>query len=441
MKLRHNWALQELVEIWSEQRDAVYKFAKDAAMTQQEDQTQGRPKKRRKVEQAAAVVQKSGLEERRNTRSQSRRGASQTDGPPSQSMRSVPSTQEEMQDSDAGSLYSETSPQEPHPASATTEPNDGLVGCPNCTRRMKESAINTHLDKCLSGLPTTPTPPPASHTNNNHAPSPTRTGTIAYTTTKPTSSAHPQRLPTINYSLLNETTLRRKLRDLGIPNIGNKETMRKRHLEWMNLWNANCDSLQPVSKQKLLKELDTWERNLGRDERQRQTVASSGGGSGVMEKEFDREGYMKREKDDFADLIQRARESRKAKASAAAAKDAANDERFPNGAAQTPSTTSEAAGQHASDVLMGNTAVQNDSDPHQQQHHAQTTETLVPGTPPHEPSSTMSNGVDQSHEAHQPSAASTYHGPHPQHQGCAQADASLPSNATDMHRYQNNEKM
>jgi len=59
-------------------------------------------------------------------------------------------------------------------------------------------------------------------------------------------------------------------------------------------------------KGKLLRDLDIWERNFGKDERQRQGA----GGSGVMEKEFDREGYMEKKKDDFEDLIRKARETR-----------------------------------------------------------------------------------------------------------------------------------
>ena len=305
--------MQELVEIWTKNRPTIFEFAKTArndvnAETVEND----RPKKRRKLDNKPIIVQKGGLEERRSTRSHSKRVASQA----SQSIQSVPSTQEEIADSEGGSVYAD-SPRVDSRHFGAIEPNDGLVGCPNCTRRMKEALINPHLDKCLQGLAGSPTPPPTT-TEPIGAPSPSRgfqAGTIAYTTTKPNNSTL-QRLSTINYGGMNEANLRRRLKDLGIPNHGNKELMRKRHSEWMNLWNANCDSLRPVPKAKLLRDLDVWERNFSRDERQRQQSAAGGSvnGNGVMDKDFDREGHMQKEKDGFEALVRKARESRMAKA-------------------------------------------------------------------------------------------------------------------------------
>jgi E3 ubiquitin-protein ligase RAD18 len=171
---------------------------------------------------------------------------------------------------------------------------------------MKEASINAHLDKCLAGE--VPSSPPPSTTNQpSQSPHPPHvvSGTIAYTQTKPSTTS---RLPTLNYSLFNETALRKRLKDLGIPNTGSKELMKKRHMEWLNLWNANSDSLHPVSKLQLLKDLNTWERTLGRQ------VETGQQAKGVMVKDFDREGYVEKQKTNFDDLIRRARESRVAKA-------------------------------------------------------------------------------------------------------------------------------
>lgn len=368
MKLRHNYAVEELVSIWSEKRAEIYNFAKNASLRQDRGQEEERPKKRRRLGGDAVVVQKSGLEERRSTRSQSRRTVSSTSGAAGQTL---PSTQEEVVDSDAGSEYHE-SPRidTKHFPPAPTEPHDGLVACPNCNRRLREALINAHLDKCLQGL-ASPTPPPpqqpSSHVDRLPDSSPQiQTGTIAYTLSKLTGTAS-QRLPTMNYSLLNEQAMRKKLRELGIPNQGSKEVMRKRHGEWMNLWNANCDSLQPVGKAKLLQELNAWERNLGKDERQRQT----GGANRVMEKEFDREGHMKRNGDDFADLIRKARESRQQKMSVATEPGGtANPATEPSNPVADPSPAT-----HASDMQMMDV-----SGPVQPAPEA--TETLVPSTPP-----------------------------------------------------------
>ncbi|RMZ84730.1 hypothetical protein DV737_g920, partial [Chaetothyriales sp. CBS 132003] len=142
---------------------------------------------------------------------------------------------------------------------------DGFVACPSCSRRIKEAVINAHLDRCLSG---TAAPQPLQ----------IQAGTLVYAQNKPSSMS---RLPTINYNLLNESKLRSKLRDLGIRSTGSRELMSKRHTEWVNLWNANCDSQQQLSKRDLLRQLDTWERTQGR-----QIDHKEAGGAGVMSGEL-----------------------------------------------------------------------------------------------------------------------------------------------------------
>ena len=241
--------------------------------------------------------------ERRSTRSHTKRIASQT----SASQQSPVSTQNEIADSDEGSVYEDEQSTSRHfDGPSELEPNDGLVACPSCTKRMKESLINSHLDKCLAGEAPSPTQPTnAKPASQSPRPPHIVSGTIAYTQTKPSTS---NRLPTLNYSLFNDSAMRKKLKELGIPNSGSKELMRKRHMEWLNLWNANCDSLNPVSKLQLLKDLNTWERTLGK-----QVEKSQQGPNGVMVKDFDRDRYAKKQKSDFDDLIARARQNRVAK--------------------------------------------------------------------------------------------------------------------------------
>jgi E3 ubiquitin-protein ligase RAD18 len=61
--------------------------------------------------------------------------------------------------------------------------------------------------------------------------------------------------------MLKEGALRKRLQEIGIPNWGSKELMRRRHLEWLNIYNSNCDADDTVRKNKrqLLKELEEWE--------------------------------------------------------------------------------------------------------------------------------------------------------------------------------------
>lgn len=112
----------------------------------------------------------------------------------------------------------------------------------------------------------------------------------------------PERLPVINYSLLKDTVLRKKLRDLGIPNWGPRPLLQRRHTEWMNLWNSNCDSKAPKPKRDLLRELDVWERTQGGH-----SMASIDPTSSVMRKDFDAGEWKTSYDNDFKALIANAR--------------------------------------------------------------------------------------------------------------------------------------
>ncbi|KAH0847568.1 Postreplication repair E3 ubiquitin-protein ligase rad18 [Fonsecaea pedrosoi] len=298
IKLRRNWAVEELVAHFTASRKGLLTLATVTLAAERErkdDLESERPKKRRKV---APEPTGNGIE-RRSTRSQSRKNASD---PASQ--QSLASTPEIIEDSEEeGSVYEDPdSHKSPHFLSGdgNPEPQDGLVQCPCCHRRMKETIINSHLDKCIQGdshtpvddggSASSPAPPP-----NSRIATP---GTIAYTQRKP--SKQQERLPFINYSLLADNALRRKLRDLGIPDHGSKDLMRRRHTEWVNLWNANCDSSNPVTKRELLRELKIWEDTLGRQLDRSSTT-------GFMAKDFDREHHVKSQKSNFDDLIRQAR--------------------------------------------------------------------------------------------------------------------------------------
>ncbi|KAK5085640.1 E3 ubiquitin-protein ligase rad18 [Lithohypha guttulata] len=277
-----------------------------------EEQEPSRPRKRRKIESATNQT------ERRSTRSQSKRIAASG----SQAGQEPASTYQEVEDSEhEGSVYQEHSPQRKQTQSPLEqngkEPDDGLVACPCCTRRMKEANINAHLDRCIQGLASSPVPEPTTQnaTTTNGASS---SLAFAQRTKSPATTSQKDRLPSINYALYTESSLRKKLKELGISALGNKELMRKRHIEWVNLWNANCDSVRPRSKKELLKDLDTWERTLGRQIER----GKDGSNGGVMVKDFDRPGWAKAQKDEFADLIQKAKEKRQAKMTTVANSDA-----------------------------------------------------------------------------------------------------------------------
>lgn len=121
------------------------------------------------------------------------------------------------------------------------------------------------------------------------------------TATRKTVNKKPERLPAINYSILKEGVLRKKLKDLGIPNTGPRQLLQRRHTEWMNLWNANCDSKWPKTKWELLRELDAWERTQGGN------ANPSSHDSTIMDKSFDKAAWSTSHGDDFKQLIANAR--------------------------------------------------------------------------------------------------------------------------------------
>lgn len=108
----------------------------------------------------------------------------------------------------------------------------------------------------------------------------------------------------MNYSLLKDLQLRRKFRDLGIPDWGPRQLLQRRHTEWMNLWNANCDSTSPKSKKELLRELDIWERTQGGFAPTQSSVIAT---NTVMAKDFNTAQWSVNHDTDFKRLIENAR--------------------------------------------------------------------------------------------------------------------------------------
>jgi hypothetical protein len=104
--------------------------------------------------------------------------------------------------------------------------------------------------------------------------------------------------------MLKEGALRKKLQEIGIPNWGTKELLKRRHIEWLNIYNSNCDAHGSVRKTKrqLLKELEEWENTQGG----RANIKENK----IMNKDFDGDGHAKSHKTDFDDLIAKARSKR-----------------------------------------------------------------------------------------------------------------------------------
>ncbi|KAJ5558436.1 Zinc finger RING-type [Penicillium sp. DV-2018c] len=280
LKLRRNWAVQELVDAFMTARPSVLGLARmeTARLSQGKDDTEKPAEKKRKVnhvESEEAQVPDASSQGRQTRSQTSNRSTSQHAAP--QAMPNVVK-------------YSQNDEE--------YVPEDGLVACPICQRRMKEEAVFPHLsvhEQEEEPAAQTPTKP-ASFNRSLHTPSQTGLTVNSY---------RPERLPAINYSLLKDISLRKKLRDLGIPDWGQRQLLQRRHTEWMNLWNANCDSKNPKSKRALLQELDIWERTQGGHAAGPSPFASS---NNVMRKEFDANEWSTNHDDDFKRLIANARQ-------------------------------------------------------------------------------------------------------------------------------------
>ncbi|KAI0198093.1 DNA repair protein rad18 [Astrocystis sublimbata] len=212
------------------------------------------------------------------------------------------------------------------------DPDDGLVACPICWRRMKAVQVDRHIDTSCPGE-AQPDPPPVRRGPGRprtkpsvFGPTTTTTTTIntatstpfpSSTTTTPHPHPPPDRLPALNYSMLKDAQLRRELNEQGLSTSGNRALLERRHREWVMIWNANCDSQRPRRRAELFQDLDAWERTFGS---RAQGVGGAGfsrgggggGGSGqqIRDKDFDGKAWAAQHDSSFQDLIANAKRSR-----------------------------------------------------------------------------------------------------------------------------------
>jgi E3 ubiquitin-protein ligase RAD18 len=173
--------------------------------------------------------------------------------------------------------------------------DDGFGNCPICNRRMKIWQIYGHTDTCTGA------PPPEKTISDR--------STKSFAASRPSAQSKGlERLPALNYSMLKEPNLRKKLQDLGISTAGNRALLERRHKEWTTLWNANCDSIRPKRRAELLRDLEEWEKTQGG--RAPALSRSVNSAPDVKDKEFDGSAWATKHDSTFKDLIASARKSR-----------------------------------------------------------------------------------------------------------------------------------
>ncbi|KAH8808771.1 putative DNA repair protein [Xylogone sp. PMI_703] len=262
LKLRSNLALEDIVEAFKNARPKVLEYA--------EKPVQIRSASPKRTIEEAGLEQQGEDQPRKRTRSAARKTY-------------APAFEEEpiaVDEEDGDEDYI---------------PEDGMVTCPICQGRVKMEQINPHLDRCDGNPPNTK-----------------QKVVTLNASTKPTK--RPERLPHLSYSMYKENALRKKLSELGISSTGPRQLLERRHTEWITLWNANCDSKNPRSKQELKHDLEVWERTQGG--RAPTVNASSNPGSNIASKDFDGAAWASKHEGSFQQLIAEARKKRAAKQAA-----------------------------------------------------------------------------------------------------------------------------
>ncbi|XP_078270543.1 E3 ubiquitin-protein ligase RAD18 isoform X2 [Rhinoraja longicauda] len=108
------------------------------------------------------------------------------------------------------------------------------VDCPVCAVAIPEKNINRHLDSCL--------------TREDKKES-------------LRSSVNKRKLlPKLVYNLLSDRDLKKKLKECGLSTQGNKAQLVKRHQEFIQMYNSQCDSLNPRSAKDIIKEIEKNEK-------------------------------------------------------------------------------------------------------------------------------------------------------------------------------------
>ncbi|KAI2773952.1 DNA repair protein rad18 [Daldinia loculata] len=276
MKLRSNWSMEEVVFAFTKTRPDVLLFAKRS----QEAIAEPGKRKLEETEDSDSASQRLGKRLRSSTRLTKSRSMEMT--------------------SEMARLEADV----PYQDFTDFDPDNGLVACPICLLRMKPLQVDRHLDTSCPGEPQpqrTPSKPPSRSTSIPNAFS-------SSSSPKKAPTRNFERLPAVNYSMLKEPQLRKKLQEQGLSAAGGRQMLEKRHKEWTTIWNANCDSQYPRRKGDLLHDLDVWERTVGSRAPTNSRTLSLG--AQIKDKDFDGAAWASKHDSSFKDLIANARRNK-----------------------------------------------------------------------------------------------------------------------------------
>ncbi|CAL4145340.1 unnamed protein product, partial [Meganyctiphanes norvegica] len=128
--------------------------------------------------------------------------------------------------------------------------NEPTSTCPVCAVSVPERNINLHLDACLQ-----------------------RTEKENTQQVEKPSSLRRKNMAKLVYSLLSDKQLRQKLKEVGLNNQGDKQTLMRRHQRYTVLYNAECDLERPRALSELVRQVEREERDV-KGSLQQKTVIS-----------------------------------------------------------------------------------------------------------------------------------------------------------------------
>ncbi|KAL4655965.1 E3 ubiquitin-protein ligase RAD18 isoform X1 [Arapaima gigas] len=169
-------------------------------------------------------------------RSKARPGKKNTEaGGPSQSQQSTTVTlKEELVEVPTAGGGWESSPVRSSPSKSCDVKSSVKVECPVCCVSVPEQYINKHLDSCLT---------------RDEKKESLRS---AVSKRKP--------LTKLVYHLLSSQDLKKRLRNFHLSSKGSREELVRRHQEFVHMYNAQCDSLNPMSVEDIAKEVENNEK-------------------------------------------------------------------------------------------------------------------------------------------------------------------------------------
>ncbi|CAH2312713.1 E3 ubiquitin- ligase RAD18 isoform X3 [Pelobates cultripes] len=152
------------------------------------------------------------------------------------------------------------------------------VECPVCSVGISEQYINKHLDSCLT----------RDEKKDSLRSSVQKRKTMAK----------------VVYNLLSDRDLRKRLKEIGLSTHGTKQQMIRRHQEFVQMYNAQCDSLNPKSVAEIVCEIENNEKTRSALEAKQESGMTFS--KEQTEREIDEihQKYRKKHKNEFQQLIQ-----------------------------------------------------------------------------------------------------------------------------------------